>query len=78
MVLDGDDVLGAARRLLSATNVRLTIRDDSSGTNILVRLGGVDVMSHAAAFRWTMIIVWMHAALAQMSPATTPPTAAPA
>lgn len=78
MVLDGDGVLVAARRLLSATNVRLTIRDDSSGTNILVPLGGVDWMSHAAAFRWTMIIVWMHAALTQMIPATTPPTAAPA
>ena len=78
MVLDEDDVLGAARRLLADTNVRLEICNDSSGTRILVPLGGVDVMSHAAAFRWTMIIVWMHVALTQMSPATTPPRAAPA
>lgn len=78
MVLDGDDVLGAARRLLAATNLRLRILDGSSGTKTLVRMGGVDLMSHAGAFRWTMIIVWMHVALTQMSPATTPPKAAQA
>ena len=78
MVLDGDDVLGAARRLLSDTNVRLDVRNNSSGTKILVPLVGVDLMSHAAAFRWTMIIVWMHVALTEMIPETTPPTAAAA
>ncbi|WP_147281706.1 hypothetical protein [Dyella solisilvae] len=59
MVLTTAHQVDAARRFLATTNLALGI-DVSADSNVLTTRGGGDRgMSHAAAFRWVMAIVWI-------------------